>query len=69
MTSGSVRLVRILSIVWALAFLPLLPAGDRSIHTYGVVSSLYCNPYTTTRLEKVGRYTCPLATVGAANFA
>ena len=29
----------------------------------------YCNPYTTTRLEKVGRYTCPLAIVGAANFA
>jgi len=32
-------------------------------------SSLYCNPYTTTRFEKVGRYTCPLAIVGAANFA
>jgi hypothetical protein len=32
-------------------------------------SSRYCNPYTTTWLEKVGRYTCPLAIVGAANFA
>ena len=31
--------------------------------------SRYCKPYTTTRFEKVGRYTCPLAIVGAANFA
>ena len=30
---------------------------------------VYCNPYTTTLLENVGRYTCPLAIVGDENFA
>src|SRR5216110_3329769 len=53
----------------------LVPSSDSwseaSSDLFGrdVANRRYCNPYTTTRLENVGRYTCPLAIVGAANFA
>ena len=60
--SGEGEVIRELSASQATAEKPTAKRAHRA-------SSRYCNPYTTTQLEKVGRYTCPLAIVGAANFA
>src|SRR5256886_6580343 len=52
---------------------PAVCARDRGGRRVGVFAAIvplcYCNPYTTTLLENVGRYTWPLAIVGSENLA